>query len=318
MGYFRIKKVVAPWQHTNQLIIQLCILIAIICSLTIHPAHAATSSQHQSVSTKKITHKTTSRKSTHHRTKKHARTKTSTRLAQQKTKKLKTRSKLSSKVSHKKIKTPINRDNLHTSKLPQYLLSADEKRLVDYIRHSISSVNYSSYKMGANRIDKTQGIYIVDCSAFIDDILKTVYPHAFNSLSHWSGTERPTTDHFYQYFSNLEQDSNRWESLKDIAHLRPGDIIVFRYKGTRNGGHVMIVMDTPKRIGNKYSIRIADSAPSGHSKDTRLHSVSGIGIGTILLEANPHTQEPRAYAWTVGATLKKNINIAMARPIAVN
>lgn len=318
MGYSKLKKVVTPW---------LCLFIALFYSVMLHPTYAASihhaktkSSRTHSV-TKKISHHTSARKTTSH-AKRHS--KTISRVAHHKTKKSKSRTahkSHKSKIIAKKYKTPINRNNIHETKLPNYLLNTHEKRLVDFIRESISSVKYSSYKMGGNRIDTDRGIYIVDCSAYVDHILKAIYPQAYSSLTKWSGTERPTTDDFYQYFSNLSQQTNRWETLNEIESLRPGDIIVFRYlshRGTQTGGHVMVVMDAPKRIGDSYSLRIADSAPSGHSKDTRLNRISGVGIGTILLKAHYRTQQPIAYAWKENAPFKSNIEIAMARPISTH
>ena len=77
----------------------------------------------------------------------------------------------------------------------------------------------------------------------------------------------------------------------------------------------MVVMDKPIADGDGYLVRVADSAPSGHSQDTRRGRVSGIGIGTMVLKTNPDTGEPSAYAWKVGASWKSNVKIAMARPI---
>jgi len=116
----------------------------------------------------------------------------------------------------------------------------------------------------------------------------------------------------------LTDDSAHWNTVPKVDALRPGDVIVFRYQTANSkeiAGHVMIVMEQPKRQGNAFLVRIADSAPSAHSKDTRLPTTSGIGIGTMLLKIDPKTHLPYAYAWKIGSQFKKNVNIAMARPI---
>jgi len=77
-------------------------------------------------------------------------------------------------------------------------------------------------------------------------------------------------------------------------------------------------MDKPLRSGNIFLLRIADSAPSGHSKDTRRPHASGIGIGSMLLKVNPHTARPYAYAWKIGARWETNVSFAMARPMDIS
>jgi hypothetical protein len=74
-------------------------------------------------------------------------------------------------------------------------------------------------------------------------------------------------------------------------------------------------MDKPVQEGNTFKIRIADSAPTGHSRDTRIPSASGIGIGTMLLKVNLKTYQPYAYAWKIGSRWQNNVNFAMARPM---
>jgi hypothetical protein len=214
--------------------------------------------------------------------------------------------------------TKVDTENISVSHLPGYLLSSIEKTLVNFVRSSIESIRYTAYKLGGTRIDSSRGVYVVDCSSYVDHILKTVYPHAYTSLASWSGSEKPTTNDYYQYFMNLSDNSRHWNTVDDVEELRPGDILVFRTKnrfGNEIGGHVMIVMDKPIKNGNTFLVRIADAAPSGHSKDTRLPHASGIGIGTMLLKVNPQTFQPYAYAWKVGARWESNVNFAMARPI---
>jgi len=215
-------------------------------------------------------------------------------------------------------RTTVNTPNIQYSFFPSYLLTSMEKNLVKFVRNTVESIHYTTYKLGGTRIEPSKGIYIVDCSSYVDHILKTIYPRSYNSLAIWSGTSKPTTNDFYQYFQNLGDNSAHWNSIDDAEDLRPGDILVFRSKnrmGIETGGHVMIIMDKPVRNGNELLLRIADSAPSGHSSDTRLLHRSGIGIGSMLLKINPHTLRPYAYAWTVDSRWETNVNFAMARPV---
>lgn len=204
---------------------------------------------------------------------------------------------------------------------PSYGFMASMKQhVVQYVQKTVSTMRYSVYKMGGRKFDVSHGIYIVDCSDYVDNILEEVNPNAFSSLVNSTGSDRPTTEHYYDFFSGLDNGSNRyWSKVHDVDQLESGDVLVFRYKnsyGSSRGGHVMVVMDKPTEDGDGYLVRVADSAPSGHSEDTRRGRVSGIGIGTLVLKANPHTGQPSAYAWKIGAAWKSNVNIAMARPVS--
>jgi hypothetical protein len=190
-------------------------------------------------------------------------------------------------------------------------VSSIEKRLVNFVRKTVFTVRYTAYKLGGSHFDTSRGIYVLDCSTYIDNILETVHPDAYSSLMNSSGSEKPTTREYYNFFTGLTDDSDYWNKIENVENLRPGDILVFRNK-RHSGGHVMVVMNAPTKQNNSYAIRVADSAPSGHTADTRHHN-SGIGIGTLELKANPKG-EPSAYAWKVGSCWKKDVKFAMARP----
>jgi cell wall-associated NlpC family hydrolase len=224
-------------------------------------------------------------------------------------------------AQHKPVtQATINTNNINHAAEPNYLLSSIEKSLVSFVRYSVSSLHYTAYKMGGTKIDESRGIYVVDCSSYVDHVMKNVYPNAFTSLTNWSGSEKPNSDDYFHYFEQLSNDSKHWNSVDDVDSLRPGDVIVFRYKyrwGKETGGHVMIVMDKPIQNGDAFLVRIADSAPTGHSKDTRQSRGSGIGIGTMMLKVNPRTSRPYAYAWNENSRFNSNVSVAMARPSGV-
>jgi hypothetical protein len=197
-------------------------------------------------------------------------------------------------------------------------LTSIEKNLVDAVHKIIATLRYTAYRLGGTHIDTFHGIYVVDCSTYVDHVLKALYPRAYTSLTSWSRSEKPTSDDYYHYFTNLtDSTQSHWNTIEDVEQLRPGDILVFRFKsklGNERGGHVMIVMDKPLQQADAFLVRVTDSAPTGHSTDTRMPHVSGIGIGTLLLKVDPKTYQPYAYAWKVGSRWEKNVNFAMARP----
>ena len=206
----------------------------------------------------------------------------------------------------------------HSSSFVGFLGHSIGQHLVNLVYKTVDTLRYSAYKLGGTHFDASNGVYIVDCSEYVDNLLLTAHPHAFYSLVNSTGAYKPTTLHYYEFFNELASTEKKyWDKINDATELQPGDILVFRNKHhARNGvdGHIMVVMDKPVADTAGYLVRVADSAPVGHSEDTRQHRVSGIGIGTLLLKVNAHTGQPSAYAWKIGSHWVKNVNFAMARP----
>lgn len=196
-----------------------------------------------------------------------------------------------------------------------------ENKLIHFVHQTVAHLRYSSYKFGGSKFDTSKGIYIVDCSNYVDRVLETIYPKAYSSLVDWTGTDNPTTHDYYNFFTELpDSPKYNWTKVEDVEELRTGDILVFRYKnasGNETGGHVMIVMDKPVAEENNFLVRVADSASGGHSEDTRQHHVSGVGVGTLLLKKDPKTFQPSAFAWSFGSRWKRNVNFAMLRPVEI-
>lgn len=199
------------------------------------------------------------------------------------------------------------------------LVASLGQHLVSFVMNTVDTLNFTKYKFGGSRFDISHGVYVLDCSSYVDHILQKVYPLAYSKLVNATGSDRPTTQHYYDFFSGLTDHSKHyWSKVGDVSNLQPGDILVYRFKND-TGGHVMVVMDKPVRdYSNAFAVRVADSASGAHSDDTRQHHTSGIGIGTLLLRVNKKTGTPSAVAWRIGSPWQKNVNIAMARPIDNN
>lgn len=194
-------------------------------------------------------------------------------------------------------------------------------RLVALIHRAIEGLHHTSYRLGGSYFDLSRGIYEEDCSGYVDQLLNLAEPQAYASLTHWTHSNKPSSFDYYDFFKKLPNNSWRfWQKIKDVARLKPGAILVFRYYGHSrygSGGHVMVVMSEPVPIENHadtFLVRVSDSANSGHSDDTRARHTSGIGIGTLLLKVNPFTHEPTAYAWKLSGWLE-HADVAMAEPI---
>lgn len=194
------------------------------------------------------------------------------------------------------------------------------RNIVDFVDNTVYNLNYSSYRLGGGRFDTSNGIYVVDCSRFVDSVLSRVYPAAYSNLVDASGANRPASQHYFDFFSDLSPVENdvHWNKVEKVGQLRAGDILVFRYKKPRGKvqGHVMVIMDKPRAAENAWLVRVADSAPVRHSADTRQRHESGIGIGTLLLKSSP-SGKPAAYAWGMGSSWRSNVKFAMARPLKV-
>lgn len=192
-----------------------------------------------------------------------------------------------------------------------------EHGIVALVHSAIASLHRTHYRYGGNYFNMSSGVYELDCSDYVDDLLKISQPRAYADLADSTGTEKPTSSDYYRFFNNLPDNSGHaWQRVDDVESLRAGDILVFHnYSG---GGHVMVVMNTPRLTqddDNTYLVQVSDSASSRHSDDTRAPHLSGVGIGTLLLKANPETGEPSAYAWTVDSGWD-HVRVAMAEPLS--
>lgn len=192
------------------------------------------------------------------------------------------------------------------------------RALAAFVDKTVSTLHYTAYKLGGTHFDAERGVYIVDCSDYVDHVLSTVYPHAYENITQARATDRPTAQDYYSFFTELSTyPQHYWNKVSDVEQLQPGDVLVFvNHRGRRTSdGHVMIVMSKPQHDADTYFVRVADSARAGHSADTRHPHFSGIGIGTLALKADTTSGQPYAYAWKVGSRWDDNVGIAMARPV---
>jgi cell wall-associated NlpC family hydrolase len=195
--------------------------------------------------------------------------------------------------------------------------SNTEHGIVALVHSAMASLQHTHYRYGGNYFNMASGVYDLDCSDYVDDLLKISQPKAYADLADSMGTEKPTSSDYYRFFNNLPDNSDHsWQRVDDVESLRAGDILVFHNYG--GGGHVMVVMNTPRMTqddDSTYLVQVSDSASSRHSDDTRAPHVSGVGIGTLLLKANPETGQPSAYAWTVDSGWD-HVRVAMAEPLS--
>lgn len=212
------------------------------------------------------------------------------------------------------------------SHIPYQSFVNHTKVLFSYVHNIIWHAKVNHYQLGGNCFNKVNGVYGLDCSAYIDHVLKDLDLNSYRSIAHWSRNYKPTSEDYYDFFNELPNNKieRHWFKIQNPLELQPGDILVFKYKNSEGKlaqGHVMVVMAKPIFIRHQHNvllIKISDDAPSGHSYDTRTKHASGIGIGDLLLKINSITKKPIAYAWRVNAAWEEDMNFAMARPIYAN
>ncbi len=226
-------------------------------------------------------------------------------------------------ISDNNLKNNTAISNDHNIPTPSFTIF-ERNRVMTYVHTTLNRLRYSRYKLGGTYFNLISGVYKVDCSEYVDQLLRNAVPEAYHHLVACVRTPRPTSEDYYVFLSSLlsDQEQQDWYRIESVANLEPGDIIVFRYKKLyfhRASGHVMVVVNTPvlERLDdNVYLVRVSDSAPSGHSDDTRPPHTSGIGEGTLLLKVDPQSGLPYAYAWKVGAPWEYDMDFAMGRPSA--
>lgn len=239
-----------------------------------------------------------------------------------------------SEINHSKTNhSKLNHDNINQQKLTatkvlptpeaSHMTPMASEKLMAWVSKTVSKLRYSHYKYGGSYFNPAHGVYEVDCSGYVNNLLVQAAPDAYHNVLHFTRTYKPTSEDYYHFFKDLPKGRprNDWYQVPKVSQLNSGDILVFRYSHHfwkhSNGGHVMVVVHSPVPLhwyDNSYLVRVADSASAGHSNDTRPPHTSGIGIGTLIIKVNRFSGRTCAFAWKVGSRWK-HVELAMARPI---
>jgi cell wall-associated NlpC family hydrolase len=195
-------------------------------------------------------------------------------------------------------------------------------RLVNYLKSSVAHLHQTRYVFGGSQFDAKKGVYKIDCSGLVNRLVQTTCPKAYQEITGARHTPRPTTLDYYSFLGSIPHGATHanWQSIDKVKQLKPGDILVYRFPGKPQSapGHMMVVVEAPKPVANKagvYYVRVADSANSGHTNDTRKKHTSGVGIGSLMLKTYAYNDRPCRMSWKEGSKWGPQVNFAMGRAV---
>jgi hypothetical protein len=191
--------------------------------------------------------------------------------------------------------------------------STDPQWLAD-VQSCIDHLSKNKYVFGRNDLDCTAGIAAIDCSGFVNNVAQAYFPEAYKALVNlWKS--RPTVEVYYRLAAQAKADSP-FQPVSSMSKLAAGDVIMWIYKGAERerigaSGHMMLALGTAESIGtNQYRVLVADSAESGHDRDTRTQGQSGLGMGYIYFKTDV-TGFPIGYAWSEPRNYKTSAPIQL-------
>jgi hypothetical protein len=176
-----------------------------------------------------------------------------------------------------------------------------------------------SHYQHPTHVEEASGVYDLDCSGFLDFILKKVAPEHLAVVPAPKHHARPLALQFYEFFTAAgEKGDKGWREIKQLRNAQPGDVLVWRKAeqvAGKDTGHVMIIDEAPVKDGDGlYRVVIIDSTATPHGNDTRKDGASGVGRGTMWFTVD-HEDQPIGYHWKSRAAKAHEMQIAIGRAI---
>lgn len=144
--------------------------------------------------------------------------------------------------------------------------------------------------------DQSRGVYDMDCSGFVDYLLKEIAPSQFAPLRIEPGHTRPRAAMYFDLFTRLNHNPlPGWEAVPKLSAARRGDIIAWQLTASTgepgDTGHVVIVASAPVEQRNDlYRVNVYDSSVIRHDEDSRPEGGNGVGEGVITFRVNASGQ----------------------------
>jgi hypothetical protein len=165
------------------------------------------------------------------------------------------------------------------------------QNIADAAETLIGSIRETHYEHKTHVVP-SDGIYDMDCSGFVDYLLKRVAPELYDHLPIETGHPRPRAAAYFEFFRNLPGNPVAgWKSIDQLANARRGDIIAWALEASTqkpgDTGHVVIVAAPPVSTEAKeYRVTVYDSSGIRHDEDSRQEGTSGIGEGVITIRVD--------------------------------
>jgi hypothetical protein len=167
------------------------------------------------------------------------------------------------------------------------------QNIADAAETLIGGIRETHYEHNT-RVVQSDGIYDMDCSGFVDYLLKRVAPEQYTHLPIETGHVRPRAATYFDFFHSLPGTPVAgWKSIDQLADARRGDIIAWALEAStqKSGdtGHVVIVAAPPVSTNaREYRVTVYDSSGIRHDEDSRPEGTSGIGEGVITIRVDEH------------------------------
>src|ERR1700693_4197281 len=115
----------------------------------------------------------------------------------------------------------------------------------------------------------------MDCSGFVDYLLKRIAPPQFGQLPIEPGHARPRAAIYFKFLNSLhEQHLPGWKAVRQIGHAQRGDIIAWELSASTqepgDTGHVVIAAaDAVQEAKSIWRVEVYDSSGIHHDADSR-------------------------------------------------
>jgi hypothetical protein len=135
-----------------------------------------------------------------------------------------------------------------------------------------------------------------DCSGFVDELLKHTYGYDRDDFKKWFDSHRPSARRYHDAIAA----HTGFHEVETLGAVRPGDFIAVDYlRRTDNTGHIMLVVESPRRMPAKkpmiagtvqWEVAVIDSSMTGHGTTDTRHKRGpdgkdheGLGEGVLRL-----------------------------------
>ncbi|WP_327314329.1 LamG domain-containing protein [Streptomyces sp. NBC_01235] len=189
--------------------------------------------------------------------------------------------------------------------------------------------------------DLSSWIALARCSSFITRVLNHTYGWATDAyFTQYFQDRIPEAADYRQAFAGGTAGP-RFQQIRKVADLRPGDLVAVDYSGQvdDNTGHIVMVREVKGVFSGvadftgetQYAVEVVDCTAEPHGvyaltnypkyPDTRMVSLvkeeqfQGVGIGHMMFYASNATGEFSRYRWSVN-TARDSAHAVSSRPVA--